>query len=794
MKTISCLIAMAFGSCIAAVPAISAQVQVVVPQPEAPFTGKMSADSRQSTEAWPKQTTATKKAPNVLLILVDDAGFSASSTFGGPVLTPNYDKLAVSGLRYNEFHVNAICAPSRASLLSGRTDHQIGFGTITEFAAGYPGYNSIWPANSASVAEVLKDNGYNTAAFGKWHNTPVWEITPAGPFDRWPTGLGFEYFYGFLSAFDNQYYPRLYRNTTPVEPSKTPEEGYSLTTDLADDAITWLHRHDAAAPDKPFFLYFATAATHTPHQVPKQWIDQYKGKFDQGWDVLRKQNFEREKQLGVIPANARDNPRPAGLPAWDSLPPAQKKLLAHQAEVYAGFGTQADYEIGRLIQAVHDEGQADNTLIIEIYGDNGGSAEDGPTGYDARTVKGVADTVQNRVQKEDGLGSEVYMNASAAAWAWALSAPFPGTKADASHLGGTRDPMVISWPAHIKTPGLRSQFTHLDDIAPTVYEAAGIKPPTVVKGVRQTPLYGTSFLYTFDHAQEPSRHHVQVFETNGNKAIYKDGWWAGQLLRSSWDRIGSPGYSAKQLLDGNTHPWELYNLNEDYSQSNDLATKYPQKLAQMKALFDAEARRTNIYPLLPLRGLIDRPTPEKKKLFTYRSGVDRLQDVANVPLGGGIPYTVTADVVIPEHQAEGVLIAQGGRYGGSSLFIRNNRVVYEVNVFGNRSGQLVAAGELHPGTAHIVLDMTPDMVAGAEATNGDAENAARKPISYTGHLTVNGTPQGEAHFINVPKTGGYWSGAETLDIGSDLGSAASSEYNSPNRFTGKIDKITIELK
>ena len=767
--------------------------QDVLPQPDQPFAGKIDADSRNSTPFWAKEVTAPQGAPNVLLILVDDAGYAATSTFGGPIATPTFDHLAAQGLRYNEFHVNAICAPSRASLLSGRTDHQMGFGTITEFATGYPGYNSIWPKDSAPMAEVLKDNGYNTAAFGKWHNTPVWQATPAGPFDRWPTGLGFEYFYGFLSAFDSQYYPRLYRDTTPVEPSKTPAEGYSLTTDMTDDAIRWMHRQAAAAPDKPFFLYFATGATHTPHQVPKEWIEKYKGKFDEGWDKLRAESFEREKKLGVIPANAEDTPRPKGLPAWDSIPDKQKKLLAHEAEVYAAFGEQADYEIGRLVQAVKDEGKADNTLIIEIFGDNGGSAEDGPTGYDARDVYGVPLTVDQRLQNAGALGSEVYMNAAAASWAWAFSAPFQGTKADSAHLGGTRDPMVVVWPKRIpKGGGLRSQFTHMDDVAPTLYEAAGITPPKTVNGVPQTPLYGTSFLYTFDHPKAESQHHFQVFEINGNRAIYKDGWWAGQLLRSSWERIGGPGMSAKELLDGNLHPWELYNLNDDYSQAHDLAAKYPEKLEEMKKLFDEEAKKTNIYPILPLRGLLDKPIVEPTK-YVFRDGVDRFQDTANPKLGGGKPYTVEADVLIPAGGAGGVIAAQGGRYGGTTLFVKNNHVIYEVNAFGNRAGQLVSSIELNPGKAHIVLHVVPAK-EGSGGGEDDQGVLNKKAFPATVTLTINGLPAGEAKFVNVPRTGGFWSGAESFDVGSDLGSAVSPDYAVPNRFTGTINQVTVETK
>jgi arylsulfatase A-like enzyme len=783
-KTASTLLTEALLAILATMPIFG---QATLPKPVAPFSGKIDRDVRQSIPAWPEGVTAPKGAPNVLLILVDDVGFSTTSTFGGPVSTPNFDKLAARGLRYNEFHVNAICAPSRAALLSGRNNHQIGFGTITEHAQGYPGYNSVWPTSSAGIAKVLEDNGYSTSAFGKWHNTPVWEANPAGPFNRWPTGEGFEYFYGFLSAFDSQYNPRLYRNTTPAEPSKNPAEGYSLTTDMTDDAIRWLHMHDAAAPDKPFFMYFATAATHTPHQVPKHWIDQFKGKFDKGWDELRVENYAREKKLGVIPANAENTPRPDGLASWDSLSPTEKKLLAHQAEVYAGFTAQADYEIGRLIDAIGAEGKLDNTLVIEIFGDNGGSAEDGPTGYDVRRIDGKLKSVAERAQDDEDLGSELYMNASAAPWAWAFSTPFQGTKADASHLGGTRDPMVISWPARIKAnDGLRGQFSHLTDIAPTIFNAAGITPPHSVDGVQQTPLEGASLVDTFDHPDAPSQHHIQYFETNGNKGIYKDGWWAGNLLRSSWDRIGSPGYETNKLLDSKTHPWELYNLNVDYSQAHNLADQDPKKLEEMIALFDSEAKRNQVYPLLPLRELISRPE-DKRTTFVLRDGVNRLSDTMNPRTGAGTGYSIRAEVDNVKGRSEGVILAQGGRYGGFTLFMKDSHVHFEINSFGHRSGQLVSKEAIPAGKATIVVDVVPVHAPGKRENNDAA------PFPAEGKMVINGGEAVEADFVNVPAGGGYWSTAETLDLGSDLGSAVSAEYSSPYRFTGKIDTVTLQL-
>jgi arylsulfatase len=749
------------------------------------FTGHVDIDVRKSIPSWPTPVTATKSAPNIVLILIDDVGFSTTSTFGGPVATPVFSKLAAEGLRYNEFHVNALCSPSRAALLSGRNAHEIGFGTVAELGAGYPGYNTLWPKDSASVAEVLKEGGYSTAAFGKWHNTPAWQVSPSGPFDRWPTGLGFEHFYGFMSGADNQYYPRIYRDITPVEPSSTPEDGYHFTVDITNDAIHWLHQHDAAAGDKPFFVYFATGATHSPHQVPKEWIDRYKGNFDQGWDKLRDENYQREKDLGVIPENAKDTPRPEGLPPWDSLSPDEKKLVAHEMEVYAGYAAQTDFEVGRLLQAIKDEGKSDNTVVLWIFGDNGGSAQGGPLGTDAHDVNGSAKSLEERVSTEDDLGSEVFMNHFAASWAWALSAPFQGTKEDASHLGGSRDPLIISWPAGIKqVGGLRTQFSHLNDIAPTLYELAGIAPPKSVNGVTQTPLEGTSLVYTFNHPDEPSRHHIQYFATSGNRAIYKDGWWAGDRLRYTWEPNGIAGGETEVPKDYDIHPWELYNLNEDYSQADDLAAKYPEKLKELQQLFDQEAKRNHVYPLLPTYGSLPSVQDPFKTTFVYREGVDRLTNRVAPPFGGKA-YTLTADVNIPGSGAKGVIIAQGGKYGGFTLFVKNNHLIYEINAFGNRAGRVISSDPLPTGNTHIVVSLTRNKL---DQEANAASFAIRRSHPGVVTLQVNGKQEGSSKFVNV--NGG---GSETLDVGSDLGSAVSSDYQSPNRFTGKIETVTIQL-
>jgi arylsulfatase len=579
-----------------AVAPVAAMAQVSLPQAPAPFKGVVNEDRAKSKPDWPKIITAPPGAPNVLLVLIDDVGFGATSITGGPISAPALDRLAHEGLRYNNFHVNALCSPTRAALLSGRNDHEIGFGTVTEGATGYPGYNSVWPRSAASIAAVLRDNGYSTAAFGKWHNTPAWEVGPAGPFNHWPNALGFDYFYGFMAADDSQWEPRLYRNNVPVEPWGKPADGYHLTIDLADDAIHWLHEHDAVAPQKPFFIYFATGATHEPHQVPQKWIDKYKGRFDEGWDKMRAETFARQKAEGIIPANAELTPRPAELPAWDSLTSDQKKLLAHQAEIYAGFLEQTDHEVGRVVDAIRAAGQADNTLVLYIVGDNGASGEGGLEGHDIADANGKPKPLDQRLKVSPALGSDMYFNHYAVGWAWGLDAPFQWTKQVASHLGGTTDPLVAVWPAKITDHGaVRGQFQHVTDIAPTIYEAAGITPPDTVDGVKQWPLEGHSIVASFTNANAPSTHPLQYFEMLGNRGIYKDGWWAGSRHVLPWEIFGLK-YLTTPI--GN-HPWELYNLTEDYSQAHDLAAKNPAKLKEMVALFDSEAKRNNVYPLVP---------------------------------------------------------------------------------------------------------------------------------------------------------------------------------------------------
>ena len=734
--------------------------------------------------SWPEPPKAPANAPNVVLILIDDVGFGATSAYGGPIHTPVFESVANAGLRYNSFHMNALCSPTRAALLTGRNNHQVGFGSIAEASSPYPGYNTVLPKSAATIAEVLKENGYSTSAYGKWHNTPMWEVSPAGPFDRWPTGLGFDHFYGFNQAADSQYYPRIFRDTTPVEPSKSPKDGYHFTTDITNEAINWLHQHDAVAKDKPFFIYFATGATHEPHHVPQQWIERYRGQFDKGWDEVRKEAFAKQKAAGVIPANAEFTPRPDGLPAWDSLTAQQKKLLAHEAEVYAGYAEHTDHEVGRLLDAIREEGQADNTVILWIFGDNGASAEGGLEGRDAADVNGKPKSIEERTDISDLLGSELYMNHYAASWAWALNSPYVGTKQDASHLGGVTDPLVISWPDHIKDAGgVRGQFSHVKDIAPTIYEITGAKFPEQVNGVKQIPLEGKSLVYTIDNPKAPTRHTLQYFTTSGNRAIYKDGWWAGDRYHSTWEPNTIRNASDKDL---DVRPWELYNLNEDPSQAHNLADKYPEKVKELQQVFNSEAERNHAYPILPERSSPLDKKIKDKKVFTFRSGVERLP-LRYAPGLYGHAYTINADVEIPTDGAEGVIVADGGILGGFSLFVKDNHLYYEVNVANDHSEQIVSKTPIRPGVAHILLNVTPTQENAAN-TPGAPGSYSRTPVPGDVKLSINGQSVGEAQFSSI------YAGGETLDVGSDLGSPVSTEYKSPNRFTGKINTVTFELK
>ncbi|AQQ05626.1 arylsulfatase [Roseibium algicola] len=754
----------------------------VLPLPPAPFEGTITETFEGSTQDYPQPVTPPEGAPNVLVVLIDDLGFGQPGTFGGPIPTPAMDALADEGLRYTRFHTTAICSPTRAALLTGRNHHQSGFGTITELSTGYPGYNSIWPRSSGTIAEILKDQGYSTAAFGKWHNTPDWETSPIGPFDRWPTGLGFEYWYGFQGGETSQWEPQLFRNTTPVEPATRSEDGYNLNVDLVDDAIAWLDRQNSIAPDKPFFLYFAPGAVHAPLHVSKDWIEKFSGKFDQGWDAVREQTLSKQKDMGLVPANTELTPRPDEIAAWDSLDADAQTIFSRHQEVFAGFLAQTDHEIGRLIEKVRSTPEGDNTLIILVAGDNGPSAEGSVTGTlnNMMTQNGIPDTVDAQLPEIDEIGGPLHENHYPVGWAWAGSSPFQWMKRVPSHFGGTRNGMIVSWPSRISdSGGIRTQFHHVVDIAPTILEAVGVPEPKVVNGTEQTPMAGVSMDYSFADAAAPGTRQTQYFETGGHRALYHDGWVAASFHGAPWVLTGSVGFEDSV--------WELYNIEEDFSQAHDLAAENPEKLAELQALFDEEAQKFDVYPLddrfAERATNPERPSVTKgRTVFTYTSGTVR------VPEGSAAPayqrsHTITADIEVSQEGASGVLIANGGSSAGYTLYLDGGVPVYEFNFFGKERYRVAGETPLEPGTHSVkmVYEQAP-FNPGKEVTGGTATLLVDGNEAATGEVTMV-----------VPAR---YSATETLDIGMDLGSTVSRAYEkeAPFPFSGTINKVTVELQ
>ncbi len=767
-----------------------------LPPPPMRFGGVIKESAKDSKPWWPPRVVPPKGAPNVLLIMTDDQGYGVSETFGGVIPTPAMDRIAKAGLRYTEFHSTALCSPTRAALITGRNHHSVGFGVIGELSTGYPGYDSVIGPENATIGTILRDNGYSTAWFGKDHNTPAFQYSVAGPFDQWPVGMGFQYFYGFLGGETDQWTPYLYRNTTPVFPW-IGKPGYNLTTDLADDAIKYLSDLNAAAPDKPFFLYYVPGGTHSPHQPTKEWIDKFKGKFDVGYEKLREEIFANQKRLGVIPADTQLTPWPDGqtayggakLPRWDSLSLLQKKLYSREAEVFAAYAAYTDYEIGRVIQEVQDEGKLDNTLIIYICGDNGTSAEGTLEGtYNQMTAYNGILTLPLAVQMlhyRDWGSDKTYPHMSVA-WSWAFDTPFKWTKQVASHFGGTRQGMAISWPRHITdVGGIRGQFHHVIDIVPTILEATGIKAPDEVNGIKQKPIEGVSMDYTFDkaNADAPSKHDTQYFEMVGNRAIYHDGWIA------STTPPAAPWLLATgKLTNIDDYNWELYHLTDDYSQNNDLAAKNPDKLKEMQALFMTEAAK---YQVLPLdntgfsRLLTARPSAVAgRTVFTY-TGENSNIPVGNAPSILDKDYTITAEVTIPQGGAEGMIVTLGGRFGGYGLYLLKGRPVFDYNLLdlthyrweGGPLGHGLLADALKPGKHTIVFDFKYDGPGPGKGGTGvltvDGKEIARKKIPHTIPLLMS---------ID-----------ETFDVGSDTRTAVNDDYQVPFRFTGTIDKLTFNL-
>jgi len=755
----------------------------VLPIPDRKPVGLTTYDAKDPDTKFPPitQLRPPAGAPNVLVILIDDVGFGAPSAFGGPCQTPTAERLAAKGLKYNRFHTTALCSPTRAAMLSGRNHHAVGMGGITEIATSAPGYNSLRPNTCAPLAEILKLNGYSTAQFGKCHEVPVFESSPIGPFHHWPTGSGFEHFYGFIGGENNQYCPALYNGTTPIEPERTAEEGYHLTEDLADQAIGYIRQQKAIAPDKPFFVYFATGATHAPHHVPKEWIDKYKGKFDQGWDKVREETFARQKKLGVIPSGCELTSRPKEIPAWDETEPRLRPVLARQMEIYAAFLTHADHHVGRIIDALTDLKILDDTLIYYIIGDNGASAEGTLIGSFNEQAVGEApdlNTPEFMIERMDDLGTPRANNHYAVGWAHAMDTPYQWTKQVASHFGGTRNGTVVHWPKGIKAKGeIRSQFHHVIDVAPTLLEAAGLPQPTLVNGVMQEPLHGVSMLYSFDDAKAADRHETQYFEMLCNRGIYHKGWTAvtrhGNL---PWVVVGEqPPLSADV--------WELYDTSKDWSQAHDLAKQMPEKLAELKRLFDLEAAKYNVFPLDDRKAersnpdIAGRPAVVQGNTQVFFPTMRRIQENAVINTKNK-SHSVTAEIEIPKAGARGVIVAQGGGMGGWSLYAHEGKLKYFYNFLGMLHFEVSATSALPAGKYQVRAEFTYD-------GGGIGKGASVA-------LYVDGKKVGEGRVERTHAL--FYSMDETLEVGCDMGEPVSEDYPArANEFSGKVNWVQIDI-
>jgi len=759
--------------------------RAILPIPDRKYVGLTTYDAKDPNSKFPpiEQLRPPAGAPNVLIVLLDDVGFAASSAFGGAINTPVAEKLAGNGLSFNRFHTTALCSPTRQALLTGRNHHSVNMGAICELATSAPGYSSVLPKDKAPLAMTLKLNGYATAQFGKCHEVPVWETSPMGPFDQWPTGGGgFEYFYGFLGGETNQFYPAIYEGTAPVEPKKTPEQGYHFTEDMTDKAIKWVRQQKALMPDKPFFMYYAPGATHAPHQVPKSWADRYKGQFDQGWDKLREEIFARQKERGVIPADAALTARPAEIPAWDDMPAALKPILSRQMEIYAAFLEHTDHHVGLLIDAIADLGALENTLVYYVIGDNGASAEGSLNGTfnELAMLNGVAgiETPEFLTSKIEDFGGPKAYNHYSVGWAHAMDTPYQWTKQVASHFGGTRNGTIVHWPAGIKAKGeIRSQFSHVIDIAPTILEAAGLPHPTVVNSVQQAPLEGFSMLYAFDAPQAAERHETQYFEMFCNRGIYHKGWTAVTRHSIPWD-------TSKPMPAFDDDVWELYDTNTDWSQARDIAKENPKKLAELQRLWLIEATKYSVLPLDDRRverfnpDLAGRPALIKGNTQLLFGGMGRLTENSVVNIKNK-SYAITAEVVVPDAGAEGVVIAQGGAFGGWSLYAKAGRLKYCYNFFGVRLFHVEAGEKIPAGRHQLRLEFKYD--GGGLAKGGTAS------------LYVDGKKDGEGRVdVTVPM---MFSTDETCDVGKGTGSAVSPDYDArENEFSGEVNWVQIDLE
>jgi arylsulfatase A-like enzyme len=726
------------------------------------------------------EVTAPKGAPNVVIVLIDDLGFGAPSTFGGPLQTPTLDQLAAGGLRYNNFHSTALCSPTRMALKTGRNHHQANTGSIMESSTGWPGNTGAVPNSVAPLAEMLRLNGYSTSAFGKWHETAAWETSVSGPFDRWPTHQGFDKFYGFIGGETDQWYPLIYDGVTRVTPPEMEE--YHFTTDMTNQAINWVKAQQSMTPDRPFFVYYAPGAVHAPHHVPKKWADKYKGQFDEGWDKVREKSFARQKAMGLIPADTKLPPKARGIKDWDALTANEKKLFTRQAEVFAGFVEQTDHEVGRLVTAIEDIGEMDNTVFIYIVGDNGTSGEGGPVGMfnEMTYFNGVVETVEDMLPKLDQWGGPYTFPHMASGWSVALDSPFAWMKQVASDFGGTRNGMVIHWPEGINEHGgLRTQFGHVIDIAPTILEAATLPEPKSVNGTPQTPIAGTSLLYSFDDAKAKERHTTQYFEIFGNRAMYHDGWFARTIHRAPWETRDLPP------LESDT--WELYNVRADFSLADNVAAQNPGKLKELKALFDRDAERFNVYPIDDRvidrmnAAIAGRPTLMKGRtsLTLYDSMNGMLENTfINVK---NKSKTIKAEVEIPKGGANGVILTQGGRFGGWSLYLKDGKPEYTYNFLGLSRYTVAATKPLAAGKATVVLDFAYD--------GGGIGKGGVATLSVNGNQVASGRIQKTQPLL--------FSADETADVGLDNQTPVAEGIGigrDETRFTGKIKKVTVSVR
>jgi arylsulfatase A-like enzyme len=755
-----------------------------LPIPDRPSAGLVTYDAKDPNTSYPpiEPLRPPEGAPNVLIVLLDDVGFGASSAFGGPCETPNFERLANAGLRYNRFHTTALCAPTRAALLSGRNHHSVGMGGITEIATSAPGNNSLRPNSKAPLPQTLTLNGYSTAQFGKCHEVPVWQTSPMGPFDMWPTGSGFEHFYGFIGGEDNQWYPSLYEGTTHVEPPKTPEEGYHLTEDLADHAVSWVRSQKALMPDKPFFMYFAPGATHAPHHVPAEWIERYKGKFAHGWDRQRELTLAKQKELGVVPPDTELAKRHEEIPAWDEMPDELRPILERQMEIYAAFLDHTDHHVGRVVDAIEELGALEDTLIFLIIGDNGASAEGTLNGTFNEMINfnamAALETPQFMAERLDKFGGPESYNHYAVGWAWAMNAPFQWTKQVASHWGGTRNGTIVHWPKGVEAKGeLRSQFSHVIDVAPTILEAAGIPEPTTVNGVTQSPMEGTSMLSSFNDAAAPERHDLQYFEMFGNRGVYFKGWSAVTKHRTPWE------LGAIELPAFDDDVWELYDGNNDYSQAHDLAAEMPDKLHELQRLWLIEATKYNVIPLDDRTAervnpdIAGRPQLVRGDTQVFFPGMTGLSENSVLSIKNK-SFSLTAQVVVPDGVANGTLIAQGGAIGGWSFYTRDGRAKFTYNLLGIQAFATEATEPLSPGEHQVRMEFEYD--GGGFAKGGDVS------LFCDGEKVGEGRVEATQPFI--------FSADEGLDIGLETGTAVAPECDvDSSQFTGDIRWIQLQL-